>query len=127
MMVDCLGTEVPEKAVVADSASVGGDAVRVEKQPLPPRAVSRLGAPGGDGEPRRPGNGRENRPLYRNLKDWVSIDDLDLEVHFVKEGVVLSADSRSSEKSMQRNQGPHPTGSLAHLWQSCSRATRRAC
>ena len=38
--------------------------------------------------------------LYRNLKDWVSIDELDLEVHFVKEGVVLSADSRSSEKFM---------------------------
>ena len=38
--------------------------------------------------------------LYRNLKDWVSIDDLDLDVHFVKEGVVLSAQSRSSEKFM---------------------------
>jgi DNA invertase Pin-like site-specific DNA recombinase len=36
--------------------------------------------------------------LYRNLKDWVTIDDLDVEVHFVKEGVVLSGDSRSSEK-----------------------------
>ncbi len=28
--------------------------------------------------------------LYRNLKDWVSVDELDLEVHFVKENVVLS-------------------------------------
>ena len=36
--------------------------------------------------------------LYRNLKDWVSIDDLDLEIHFVKENVVLSPDSRSTEK-----------------------------
>lgn len=36
--------------------------------------------------------------LYRNLKDWVTIDELDIEVHFVKEGVVLSQDSRSSEK-----------------------------
>src|ERR1019366_1965231 len=36
--------------------------------------------------------------LYRNLKDWVTIDGLDVEVHFVKEGVVLSSDSRSSEK-----------------------------
>jgi site-specific DNA recombinase len=36
--------------------------------------------------------------LYRNLKDWVTIDGLDVEVHFVKEGVVLSGDSRSSEK-----------------------------
>jgi site-specific DNA recombinase len=38
--------------------------------------------------------------LYRNLKDWVTIDDLDLDIHFVKENVVLSKDSRSSEKFM---------------------------
>jgi site-specific DNA recombinase len=38
--------------------------------------------------------------LYRNLKDWVTLDELDLEFHFVKEAVVLSRDSRSSEKFM---------------------------
>lgn len=38
--------------------------------------------------------------LYRNLRDWVTIDDLDLDIHFVKENVVLSPDSRSSEKFM---------------------------
>jgi site-specific DNA recombinase len=38
--------------------------------------------------------------LYRNLKDWVTIDELELEIHFVKESVILSADSRSSEKFM---------------------------
>ena len=38
--------------------------------------------------------------LYRNLKDWVTLDELDLEIHFVKENVVLSSDSRSSEKFM---------------------------
>src|SRR6266702_2334034 len=38
--------------------------------------------------------------LYRNLKDWVTLDELDLEIHFVKENVVLSRDSRSSEKLM---------------------------
>lgn len=38
--------------------------------------------------------------LYRNLKDYVTMDELDLEIHFVKEGVVLSRDSRSSEKFM---------------------------
>src|SRR3989442_10384550 len=38
--------------------------------------------------------------LYRNLKDWVTVDDLDVEIHFVKENVVLSKDSRSSEKFM---------------------------
>ena len=36
--------------------------------------------------------------LYRNLKDWVQLDDLDIEIHLVKEGVILSRDSRSSEK-----------------------------
>jgi site-specific DNA recombinase len=38
--------------------------------------------------------------LYRNLKDYVTMDELDLEVHFVKESVVLSRDSRSSDKFM---------------------------
>src|ERR1700739_16093 len=30
--------------------------------------------------------------LYRNLKDWVTLDELNLEIHFVKENVVLSPD-----------------------------------
>jgi DNA invertase Pin-like site-specific DNA recombinase len=38
--------------------------------------------------------------LYRNTKDWVTIDELDAEIHFVKENVVLSAASRSHEKFM---------------------------
>ena len=38
--------------------------------------------------------------LYRNLKDWVTVDELDVEIHFPKEGVVLSGASRSSEKFM---------------------------
>jgi site-specific DNA recombinase len=36
--------------------------------------------------------------LYRNLKDWVTVDELDVEIHFVKEAIVLSRDSKSSEK-----------------------------
>ena len=36
--------------------------------------------------------------LYRNLKDWVLLDELNIEIHLVKEGVVLSQDSKSSEK-----------------------------
>lgn len=36
--------------------------------------------------------------LYRNLRDWVTVDDLHVEVHLVKEGVVLSDASVSSEK-----------------------------
>ena len=38
--------------------------------------------------------------LYRNIRDWITVDDLDLSVHFVKENVVVSKDSRSSEKFM---------------------------
>jgi DNA invertase Pin-like site-specific DNA recombinase len=38
--------------------------------------------------------------LYRNLKDWVTVDELDVEIHFPREGVVLSRESRSSEKFM---------------------------
>src|SRR5689334_25147211 len=38
--------------------------------------------------------------LYRNLKDYVTVDELDLEIHFVKENVIVSQDSRSSEKFM---------------------------
>lgn len=36
--------------------------------------------------------------LYRNFKDYVLLEDLDVEVHFVKEGEVLSKDSRSHVK-----------------------------
>lgn len=36
--------------------------------------------------------------LYRNLKDWVIIDELSVEVHFVKESVVISPESGSSAK-----------------------------
>src|ERR1700730_4627258 len=38
--------------------------------------------------------------LYRNQKDLVTIDELDVEIHFVKENVTLSSASRSSEKFM---------------------------
>ena len=36
--------------------------------------------------------------LYRNLKDWVLLDELGVEIHLVKEGVVISENSVSSEK-----------------------------
>ena len=38
--------------------------------------------------------------LYRNIRDWITVDDLDLEVHFAKENAVVSKNSRSSEKFM---------------------------
>jgi site-specific DNA recombinase len=38
--------------------------------------------------------------LYRNFKDYLTIDELDLKIHLVKENVILTKDSRSSEKFM---------------------------
>ena len=38
--------------------------------------------------------------LYRNIKDWVALDELDPEIHLVKEGVVLSDESMSNEQFM---------------------------
>src|ERR1700688_2000057 len=36
--------------------------------------------------------------LYRNIKDYATIDEIDLEVHFVKENEIISRSSRSSEQ-----------------------------
>ena len=36
--------------------------------------------------------------LYRNFRDYVIVDDLGVEIHLVKEGEVLSKDSRSHQK-----------------------------
>jgi DNA invertase Pin-like site-specific DNA recombinase len=38
--------------------------------------------------------------LYRNLPDYVTIDELNLDLHFVKEGVTINDNSHSSEKFM---------------------------
>ena len=38
--------------------------------------------------------------LYRNMKDYVLLDELELEIHLVKEGSVISEESRSSDKFM---------------------------
>jgi site-specific DNA recombinase len=38
--------------------------------------------------------------LYRNIRDWVTIDGLGVEIHFIKENTILSDGSRSSEKFM---------------------------
>jgi hypothetical protein len=49
---------------------------------------------------RRHGGLSANHRHLGNLKDWVTVDELDVEIHFPKEGVVLSGESRSSEKFM---------------------------
>lgn len=36
--------------------------------------------------------------LYRNFRDYVTIDELDIDCHFVKDGQILSKDARSTEK-----------------------------
>lgn len=36
--------------------------------------------------------------LYRNFKDYVLLEDYDLEIHFVKEGSILSKESKSHDK-----------------------------
>jgi site-specific DNA recombinase len=38
--------------------------------------------------------------LYRNFRDLLTVEELGVTVHFVKENTILSADSRSSEKLM---------------------------
>lgn len=38
--------------------------------------------------------------LYRNLRDWLTVNELDVEIYFPKEGVVLPREPRSSGKFM---------------------------
>jgi site-specific DNA recombinase len=36
--------------------------------------------------------------LYRNIKDWVLVDEFGIDIHFVKETVIVGPESRSGEK-----------------------------
>ena len=36
--------------------------------------------------------------LYRNMKDYVLVEELDVDIHFVKENVTITRNSRSSDK-----------------------------
>jgi len=42
--------------------------------------------------------------LYRNIKDWVTIDELGVEVHFVKEGVDKESFTRTTIMRLQQQQ-----------------------
>ncbi len=39
--------------------------------------------------------------LYRNFKDYITVGDMDLDIHFVKENVVFGKNSRSQDKFLQ--------------------------
>jgi site-specific DNA recombinase len=61
--------------------------------------------------------------LYRNLKDWVTVDELNVELHFPKEGVVLSRESRFSEKFMRGIKVLRTTSTTC--WRKRERGCRR--
>ena len=42
--------------------------------------------------------------LYRNIKDYGTVDELDVEIHLVKENEVISRESRSSEQLRNASQ-----------------------
>ena len=44
--------------------------------------------------------------LYRNIKDWTTVDDLGVTIHFVKENVVVSPDVSVVREVHARDQGP---------------------
>ena len=45
--------------------------------------------------------------LYRNFRDYVTLEDRDLEIHLVKEGEVLRKDARSHVKFIHGVKVPH--------------------
>jgi hypothetical protein len=63
--------------------------------------------------------------LYRNLRDWVTLDELDIEIHLVKEGVVLSRDSKSSEKFVHRIKVLMAKNYIDNLSEEARKACRR--
>ena len=38
--------------------------------------------------------------LYRNPKDWITLEELRVDIHFIKENTIISPNSRSSDKLM---------------------------
>jgi hypothetical protein len=43
--------------------------------------------------------------LYRNIKDWITVDELDLAVHFVKENAIRAAPSYGRQQARSRVRG----------------------
>ena len=42
--------------------------------------------------------------LYRNLRDCVTLEELEVEIHLPKEGQIISKSSRSQDKTAAQNQ-----------------------
>ena len=49
------------------------------------------------------GNAEKTDRLYRNLKDYVLVDDLDVELHFVKENVVILQEQPLQRQAFARD------------------------
>jgi hypothetical protein len=45
--------------------------------------------------------------LYRNLRHWVTLDELDIEIHLVKEGIVLSPKDLQAHRIYPRSRQMH--------------------
>lgn len=49
--------------------------------------------------------------IYRNIQDWATLEDLGLDIHFVKEKVIISPQARSADPvtgAMQLDPGGEP-------------------
>jgi len=64
--------------------------------------------------------------LYRNLRDWVALDELDIDIHLVKEGIILSRDSKSSEKFVHGIKVLMAKNYIDNLSEACSRKPNKA-
>src|SRR3546814_19245064 len=62
--------------------------------------------------------------LYRNIKDWVTLDGFDIEIHLVQEGTVRSPASRSPEKVKHGTQVLMAQTSLVTITQDHGRPSR---
>ena len=91
----CFGPTLPAVACVCSRNSLTS---RPRSRPVAPPSAKWSPSPGSTG--RLLLLVEKTDRLYRNLRDWVTLDELDLEIHLVKENVVLSPESRSHEKFM---------------------------
>jgi len=63
--------------------------------------------------------------LYRNFKDYVTLDELELAIHLVKENDILSPDSRSHQKLLHGIKVVMAKNYIDNLSEKSKRACRR--